>query len=280
MKRQIRYGVFESNSSSCHSLSISKKGITEYLHVDEDENKVIVNFGDSIFGNKRPPNDISTEIANITGATVYNLGFGGCRMSQHNSNWDAFSMYRIANAIATNDFSIQDAVDVSSVSGMPSYFIETRTLLESINFNDVDIITIAYGTNDFTANVNLDSDSNIYDITTFAGALRHSIEKLLGKYPHLKIFVCGQTYRFWMDSEGVFTDDSDTRTNSNGAKLTDFVAKTKDVSKDYHLKFIDNYYELGINKYNRSHWFPSNDGTHHNPLGGKLIAEHMANELY
>ena len=201
-------------------------------------------------------------------------------MSAHNTNWDAFSMYRLAEAIATGDFSVQDAVDVSSVSGMPSYFIETRNLLKSIKWNDVDIITIAYGTNDFTAGVDIDSETNIYDTTTFAGALRYSIEKLLGTYPHLKIFVCGQTYRFWMDSSNVFIDDSDTRTNTNGVKLTDFVQKTKDVSNEYHLKFIDNYYDLGINKHNRSHWFPSNDGTHHNPLGGKLMAEHMANELY
>ena len=46
MKRQIRRKVFETNSSSMHSLTVEKKGITEYLHVDEDENKVIVNFGE------------------------------------------------------------------------------------------------------------------------------------------------------------------------------------------------------------------------------------------
>jgi hypothetical protein len=45
--------------------------------------KTIVNFGDSIFGKRRPPNDISTEIARLTGATVHNCGFGGCRMSAH-----------------------------------------------------------------------------------------------------------------------------------------------------------------------------------------------------
>ena len=253
---------------------------SDIINLHPLNDKVIVNFGDSIFGNKRTPDDISTQLAEITGATVYNCGFGGCRMSAHNTNWDAFSMYRLAEAIATGDFSVQDAVDVSSVSEMPSYFIETRNLLKSIKWNDVDIITIAYGTNDFTAGVDIDSETNIYDTTTFAGALRYSIEKLLGTYPHLKIFVCGQTYRFWMDSSNVFIDDSDTRTNTNGVKLTDFVQKTKDVSNEYHLKFIDNYYDLGINKHNRSHWFPSNDGTHHNPLGGKLMAEHMANELY
>lgn len=152
------------------------------------------------------------------------------------------------------------------------------TLIKSIDWSNVDIITIAYGTNDFTASINLDSESNKYDTLTFAGALRHSIETILDAYPHIKIFICGQTYRFWMN-EGVFVDDSDTRMINN-MKLTDFVTKTKDVAKQYHLKFIDNYYDLGINKFNRKHWFPSNDGTHHNRLGATLIAQHMANEMF
>lgn len=45
MKRQVRRKVFETNSSSMHSLTVEKKGIIEYLHVDDDKNKVIVNFG-------------------------------------------------------------------------------------------------------------------------------------------------------------------------------------------------------------------------------------------
>ena len=68
--------------------------------------KTIANFGDSIFGNRRPPNDVSTALAEITGATVYNLGFGGCRMAKHDTNWDPFSMYRLADSIATNDFTV------------------------------------------------------------------------------------------------------------------------------------------------------------------------------
>ena len=46
MKRQIRRKVFETNSSSMHSLTVEKLGVTEYLHVDEVENKVIVNYGE------------------------------------------------------------------------------------------------------------------------------------------------------------------------------------------------------------------------------------------
>ena len=242
--------------------------------------KVIANFGDSIFGNKRPPNDVSTALANITGATVYNLGFGGCRMAQHTSaDWDAFCMYRLAYAIANDDFTVQNAVDVDSVSGMPSYFKDTRTLLESIDFSEVDIITISYGTNDFTGWVELDNPNNLHDTATYCGALRYSLETILEAYPQLHVFVCTPTYRFWIDGNNDFIDDSDTH-EINGHLLTDFVEAVQTVSNAYHLKSIDNYYELGINKFNRLHWFPTTDGTHHNKLGGELIAQHMANEMF
>jgi len=241
--------------------------------------KVIANFGDSVFGNKRPPTDISTSLASITGATVYNLGFGGCRMSQHSGGWDAFSMYRLAYAIANNDYSVQNAVDVDNVTDMPQYFKETRILLESIDYSKVDILTIAYGTNDFTAGVSLDNPNDEDDCTTFCGALRYSLEQILTAYPQLHIFVCTPTYRFWIDGNNDFLYDSDTHEIS-GNLLTDFVEAVQTVSKAYHVKSIDNYYDLGIDKYNRSHWFPVNDGTHHNRDGGMLIAQHMANEMF
>lgn len=50
MKRKIRKNVFETNSSSSHSLSINKVGITEYLYVDESSNKINVSLGDFGWG--------------------------------------------------------------------------------------------------------------------------------------------------------------------------------------------------------------------------------------
>lgn len=246
------------------------------------KDKMIVNFGDSIFGKRRPPEDISTRLAELTGATVYNCGFGGCRMAKHSmSNYDAFSMYRLADSIASKDWTLQDngITDTSQAEAVPSYFSEGLAILKQLDFNKVDIITIAYGTNDFTTGVNTDNSDNALDTTTFAGALRYSIENLLTAYPHLKIFVCSQTYRFWMDSNNVFTDDSDTHVNVDSVRLTDFVAKTKEIAENYHLPYINNY-DIGMNKYNRGYYFPVNDGTHPLTTGCHLIAEHMANELY
>ena len=51
MKRQIRWNVFESNSSSMHSLTINSLG-AEYssLSVDQDTNKVFTKFGEFGWG--------------------------------------------------------------------------------------------------------------------------------------------------------------------------------------------------------------------------------------
>ena len=238
--------------------------------------KTIVNFGDSIFGNARPPKDVSTMLAELTGATVHNCAFGGCRMSQHTGHWDAFSMYRLADAIATNDWSLQD--EAINYDDRTSYAEEPLAILKSLDFSTVDIVTIAYGTNDWNTG-KIDNDNDLYDTTQFGGALRYSIERLLGVYPHLKIFVLCPTYRFWMDDNGEFTEDSDTKITSSRT-LLEYIELANEIAKDYHIPFVDNYYELGINKYNRMHYFPSTDGTHHNENGRKLIAEHIAKELF
>ena len=90
------------------------------------------------------PNDISTFIKHKTDADVYNVGFGGCRMTAHpTATYDAFCMYNLANAIANNDFSKQDTA-MQTLSN--NNFKRNLATLKSIDFSKVDIITISYGT--------------------------------------------------------------------------------------------------------------------------------------
>ncbi len=238
--------------------------------------KIVVNFGDSIFGNARPPKDVSTFLAAATNATIHNAAFGGCRMGKHTGNWNDFSMYRLADAIATGDWTLQD--DALNYSDRTSYAETPLALLKSLDFSKIDAITIAYGTNDFTGGNVIDDANNKYNTDTFAGALRYSIEKIKSAYPNIDIILCTPTYRFWMDSNGNFLYDSN-EYEKNGYKLTDFVQKTKDVANEYGLTVIDNYYGCGIDKSNRNEYFPSNDGTHPNETGRQMIADYMGKEL-
>lgn len=244
-------------------------------------NKTIVNFGDSIFGNFRAPEDISTYLAEETGAVTYNVGFGGCRMAVHPCpQFDRYSMYRLADAVTTGDFSLQDESFSYEPIGepLPDYFYGSLQLLKSIDFSKVDIITVAYGTNDFTSeNIPLDSEDR-YSTGSFAGAMRYSIEKIQKAFPHIKIVVCTQIYRFWRDKDGNFTEDSETSV-MGGYKLTDFVAKTKEVAAEYGLFCIDNYTGSGINFETKDICFSDTDSTHPVIAGRKLVAQNIAREL-
>ena len=252
--------------------------------------KIILNFGDSIFGQARPPYDISTKLAELTGATVYNCGFGGCQMGYHaEPKWDAFSMYRLADSITSKNWSVQD--NALALGGQPSYFAETVALLKTIDFTKVDIITISYGTNDFTNGlqpIKADSNNIFYAVAT---SLQYSIEKIQSAFPNVRIFICTPTYRAWLGGDNEFIKDSNTATHkpwvseSDGSPsiehtFLELIQGIKDIAKVNQLPIIDNYYDLGINKYNRLNYFPESDNVHHNQNGRNLIALNMAHKLY
>lgn len=241
--------------------------------------KTIVNFGDSIFGNAQPPTDISTFLAEKTGATVYNCGFGGCRMSPHpTAEYHAFSMYKLANAISTGDFTEQENAVNSTTVTLNNAIKSNFATLKTIDFSKVDIVTIAYGANDFNGAL-LDNAENPLDTTTFGGALRYSIEKLLTSYPHLRIFVLSTTWRFWINESNEYVDDTNTHTNGLGKLIADYNAQLKAVAEEYNLPFVDDY-NIGIGKFNRSYYFNDNDGAHHKTTGRNAIAEHLAKNLW
>ena len=243
--------------------------------------KIIVNFGDSIFGNFRAPTDISTFISEQTGAKVYNVGFGGCRMSAHpHPHYDKFCMYRLTDAVISKDFSMQDeAVKAEKIGeGLPDYFAGSLELLKGIDFSMVDIITIAYGTNDFFGDQPLNSEDR-YDINSFGGAMRYSIEKLMKTFPDISIVICSQIYRSWNNEYGIKDEDSNSYVNESGYKLIDFVAKTKEIAEEYGLFYIDNYNGSGINMETRHLCFDGVDNTHPIEYGRRLVANNMSKEL-
>ena len=262
-------------SKSVNIENVADEAITVFAPL---AGKTIVNFGDSIFGNQQPPNDISTFLAEKTGATVYNCGFGGCRMTPHETSWyDAFCMYNLADAITTRDFTKQDEAVASG--NLSERYGKGLERLKGIDFSNTDIITIAYGTNDYKGyGASLDNADNPLDVTTFGGALRYSIEKLLTAYPNLKIFVLSIAYRFFTNDNNEYVDDSNNHANNYGKYIKDYNAKLKEVACEYNLPYVDDY-NIGIGKFNRLQYFNATDGTHHNENGRRFIAEHLATAL-
>ena len=233
--------------------------------------KKILCLGDSIFGTKNT--EVSEFFKSITKANVYNCALGGTRMAQHEEGWDNWSMYRFAYSIANNDWTIQE--NGLSHTNVPPFAEERLAFIKTLDFNDIDVITINHGTNDWSGSITLDNDSNPLDTTTYMGALRYSVETILTAYPHLKIVVLSPCWRYWKDSDGNFTNDSNTRTNTLGEALVSYVSKGKEVAESYQLDWVD-LYHIGFNKFTTSIYFPSTDTTHPNNTGRLAIAKKMS----
>ena len=236
--------------------------------------KTVVCFGDSLFGMYRGEDSAPAFVAKETGATVHNVGFGGCRMAVHpTSGYGAFSMWALAKAIAENNWTTQDA-EASSGS---AYFPEQLALLKSIDFSKVDIAVIHYGTNDFASGngIPIDNASDHDDYNSLRGALRYSIEKLLSAYPKLRIYISLPVYRYWTDNGT--TTYAETYLNKISKTLPEFVEALRNTAAEYNLPVIDGYYGLGINKANASTFL--SDGTHHNATGrerfGRFIGQNL-----
>lgn len=228
----------------------------------------IVVFGDSLIGMTRDQTSVPAYAAAYTGATVYNVGFGGCRMSKHPSNgYAAFSMWALADAVSTGNYATQEA---QAPSGQ-GYFASQLAVLKSIDFASVDAIVIHYGTNDFAASVPLDDSANPLSIDTVCGALRYSIKKLLTAYPKIKIFVSLPLYRTW---SGV---GAETYKNTLEKTLPEYDSAMNTVAEEHNLPTIDGYKRLGVNAVNASAYL--SDGTHLNDFGrrqfGELIGGHL-----
>lgn len=230
-------------------------------------------FGDSITGNYVAPFDYPSIIARKTGMTVINGGVGGCRMAQHSSGgYTAFSMYSLADSIASGDWSVQDAA-IDSVSSPNT--AEHLAALKEVDWSALDFITILYGTNDFMGGVAIGEDSGM-NTFQFKGALRHSIETILTAYPKIRIVLLTPIYRFWTD-DGVVTDSDSREREGDGVKLTDFVDAVISVGKEYKLPVFNMYNSLGINKINRTTFLK--DGVHPSEAGLERIGESIAARL-
>ena len=240
----------------------------------------VLNLADSIFGNNEKPWDLGTYIQNITGLKSANCGYGGTTARVITSgNMSPLGLPSIVDCIVSEDFT--PLKTPSYWAGVSEYMYTVPTLLfPMVDFSKIKIITIAYGTNDYNSNTPLDNTENRLDTSTYCGGLRYAIEHLQAKYPGVIIMLFSPIYRYWSDSSDYSTvdRDSDSRTNTLGLKLTDYVDAMKSVADEYHLPYFDNYRNIGLNRYTAPAWL--RDGTHLNRTRGvEKLGHRVAREV-
>jgi len=231
----------------------------------------IVHFGDSIlqYGN------YSIKLASITGATTYNCGIGGGTLALHpNSYYAPLSLCELVDNIISGDFT-------SSINGANNLFTnngddkrDVISLLKTIDFNTVDIVTIAYGTNELGNKVVLGEKDSI-DKTTFNGAINYVIKTLLTKYPKLKIYLFTPIYRTKLGTSGF--EDGLTYKASNALGLLDYVNVVIERGQERGCPVYDAFRNMGINYYNSTYYLA--DGLHPNDIGDTRLANEYSKFL-
>lgn len=221
--------------------------------------KTFVCFGDSIwtFGASTGGiGTISDYMKQLCGGTWHNIATGGSTMANrpgsYAGDYDAFDFHALADCVASGDFSAPKA----ATSGLTTNINN----VDAVTWANVDVITIAYGTNDLAFGGTLDNDNNLYDKATVCGALRYGIKTIAAAYPSIKFMVLGILYR-----------NADSVNVKNISEWNDGLRKAAEMMGAEYIPMV------GINAGNYETYLY--DGTHPNAAGKDTIAKSVAKHI-
>ena len=294
----------EENSFTAQTSSEATSSYAEFVEVFSPEEPIkfdyeykrlktlaglnIVNFGDSIYGIWQNETSVSGQLAALTGAKCYNAGISGMTFSYAWNHGDYFSMHRIAGYIKANDFNpMKRSIDMFVREQNPnSNAIIAYELLKDINWNEIDVITINYGTNDFTnnnlINGNESEKQRIYhtaanpDLGLYSpcehyyldDAVKYTLNSIRSAYPHIRIVVLTPVQRFDVEPY-----------NNLGYQLSDYAEHIKKVCEEWGVPCFDLYNDCDITAQTVDKYFDAPDLVHPNGRGRGVIAQYMADHL-
>ncbi|EPF74003.1 SGNH/GDSL hydrolase family protein, partial [Acinetobacter rudis] len=173
-------------------------------------------------------------------------------------------LYNIAKCINTNDYSSLIAGAEWTRDNKNDDNTPQANAMAKLDWNKVDILVIAFGTNDWTGNpigTELTSDASG---ATFKGAMCYTIEQIQSKYPHLQIILIGMSFRL-RTTTSTPSDNSDDVSTINGY-LNEYQKAILEVAENYHIPAFDMYRNSGVNRYNYTYYL--RDGIHPKALEG------------
>lgn len=194
----------------------------------------IVLFGDSVIGNYTDSASIPGVIHGLTGAAVYNCGFGGAQAAKSSDE----------------EFTLTDFVD-AFFAGTPGALPEDKPIYEGILSYAADshegrkqVFVINFGINDYYVGNRVYS-ADAHDAATFSGALRTAAATILAHIPDAKIILCTPnfTFRFAYGEEPL---------GPEGETFSDYADAVKAVASEMQLDVLDNFYDLKITPDNMS----------------------------
>lgn len=214
----------------------------------------IVFLGDSVIGNRAETFGVTTVMEERLGKTVFNGALGGTGMSvRQDIDWESvpgrqWSMVKLAQSIYTGDWTGQlsgvsySEYYIDMIGQVLDYFYDRIQILSRIDFEQVDILLIEHGTNDYNSGQLTDNEEDPFDITTYGGALRQTVSLLQERFPDLRIILVSPVYCEFIAMENAKCTEMD----FGGGVLDAYVEVQKNIAQEYDLEWIDLYHHSGI----------------------------------
>jgi len=239
--------------------------------IKHPEPPTIVAFGNAPFADDRNSKDnLANLIADATGATVYNCAVSNSYLACSFSDYDFFTFYWLAHLACGSDVA-HNYENIKETLGKdyPKDADEVVKTLTTLDFNEVDVITIMYDATDYLQGHWMYNDSNATDTFYFTGNLEAGIELFQQTYPHIRIIVMSPTYAYAIDEKGKYVS-SDQYIYNDQDVLSTYVIKEYASSSARSVSFIDHLYNT-ITEENADQYLI--DNLHINAEGRRLIAE-------
>ena len=245
---------------------------------EDDGITTILCLGDDPFSLNQGEGGLAEQIAEKTGATVYNGSFTGTTIAMQNPSYqdwyflDAFSFSYVAQSLASGDF---DIMRQAAAYSYDEAFPRTTEMLASLDMSNVDILCIMYDGSDYINMRPCDDPNAPYDIITYTGALRSGIESIQQTYPYIRIVVMSHTFCHSIGEDGNFQNGD--RADLGHGTLSHYFQKELDVTMDCSVSFIDNFYGA-INEDNYLEYMT--DYIHFNDAGREVLANRFVQCIF
>lgn len=219
--------------------------------------------GDSLFAGSSDGKSIPSFVANETGFSVLNAGFGGLTMARaKNIDYSdvslSYNLVDISEGIKNKDLSFAALNRFKLNQYHVDYWDKHALDLSKAAIDKCKYIFIGYGTNDSFIPNPVENEYDKYDIYTYAGALRTAIENIKKGMPNAELVLVTPPFN---------------NIDPENKVLSAYVAKELEIADEYGLYVINNYELSGINKENYEKFLI--DGVHPNEEGISILATPM-----
>lgn len=232
----------------------------------------VLYFGDSVLAGWGNESNIAERLSEKSGLQVYNAAFGGMTMSasvneDYISNpFSLYTMVSMSECVKNNDFTPVSLASRRESEKTIDYWSDKAIELKEIDVSAVRYVIIEYGVNDYLIDVELENEADLYDITTFAGALRYSIDNVKKGIPGAEIIIESPIY------VGLYNNSYE-----EDIRLRKYIDVERKVASEKGVNFFDAYALSGITSDNSDMYLT--DKLHTNDLGDDRVASALSDYI-